>query len=371
MSLTPVRSYTRLAIAIVIAAVVISASILSYSSFESTVTRTGTSDTTTATTTLTVVDISTFATTVTSTQTTTCIEGVVTSSTLAFEGAGTGSPVGSVIPLNSTHSCQLGVTLGVAAYPTLSMGQNETVYVSLSNDFATPNDVNYTGLPVLPHGFVPRFGIAGDYTLPISDGCLWPSSAYEPAFIAIYNESGAPVQLNGSPPSISYCPALPNYHSFNASQTITETLSIGGSWTSSNSSEPWINAAYSQFSPGNYTVVAFDPWGQLAELNFQVGGISLQDFSLCPSDCLYPSPYLTGEIYLGGSSPLKSLQLIVNGTDEGVQTYGPGTNIDVILIYKGGFQNPQVIRGEAYVLRFVATFEDNSTASAMTTVVAE
>jgi hypothetical protein len=52
MSVTPVRSFTRLAFAIVIAAVVISASVLSYSSFEETVTRT-VANTTTITTTIT------------------------------------------------------------------------------------------------------------------------------------------------------------------------------------------------------------------------------------------------------------------------------------------------------------------------------
>ena len=195
MSVTT-QSYTRLAIAIVIAAVVISASILSYSSFEATITGTGTTDTTTATSTLTVVDISTFATTVTSTQTTTCIEGAVTSSTLAFEGAGTANPVGSVIPLISTNDCQLGVTLGVASYPVVSVGQNETIYRSLSNDFTTPNDVNYTGPPVLPHGFVLDSAATNDYILPVPDICLSELSAYEPAFVAVYNGSGAPVQLS-------------------------------------------------------------------------------------------------------------------------------------------------------------------------------
>lgn len=120
---------------------------------------------------------------------------------------------------------------------------------------------------------------------------------------------------------------------------------------------------------GVYTLVAGDEWSHIKFLYFQVGGIALKDFSLCPSDCLYPSPYLTGEIYLGGPSPLRSLQLIVNGTDEGVVNYGD-TQTDVILIYKGGFQNPPVVTGEACSLRFIATFEDNSNSTATTVVTA-
>ena len=117
-------------------------------------------------------------------------------------------------------------------------------------------------------------------------------------------------------------------------------------------------------------MVAGDEWGHTQILYFQVGGIALQGFSLCPSNCIYPSPYLTGEIYLGGPSPLKTLQLIVNGTDEGTVKYGP-TQTDVILIYKGGFQNPPAVTGEAYALRFVATFEDGSTSTATTVVIAD
>jgi hypothetical protein len=49
MNTSPTRSYTHLAIAIIVAAVVISASVLSYSSFEATVTRTGTTITDTST----------------------------------------------------------------------------------------------------------------------------------------------------------------------------------------------------------------------------------------------------------------------------------------------------------------------------------
>jgi hypothetical protein len=168
---------------------------------------------------------------------------------------------------------------------------------------------------------------------------------------------------------------IANTFTFKPQQNVSSYVDLKGYWTAGGISYPigvlyGVEGEFHPFVPGVYTLAAGDEWGHVKLLYFQVGGISLQSFSLCPSDCIYPSPYLTGEIYLGGPSPLKSLQLIVNGTDEGVQTYGPNTNIDVILIYKGGFQNPPVISGEAYVLRFVATFEDNSTASATTVVVA-
>jgi hypothetical protein len=87
----------------------------------------------------------------------------------------------------------------------------------------------------------------------------------------IYNGSGVPMQLTDSDIATLNCPHLTGtFRSFNASQTLTETLSIGAFWTGADASQPWENATYSPFSPGNYTIVAFDPWGQLAEFNFTV-----------------------------------------------------------------------------------------------------
>jgi hypothetical protein len=127
---------------------------------------------------------------------------------------------------------------------------------------------------------------------------------------------------------------------------------------------------FHQFTAGPYTIVAEDVWNQTAFAYFDVTGISLQGFSLCTSNCGYPSPYLSGYIYFDGPAPLKSLRLIVNGTSQGVQTWTGNTLAKFVEWYKGGFQNPPVVRGDSYVLQFIATFADNSTAAATTTVVA-
>jgi hypothetical protein len=55
-------------------------------------------------------------------------------------------------------------------------------------------------------------------------------------------------------------------------QTKTESISVGGNWHSLNANEPWINATYSRFTSGNYTIIAFDVWRQTAEQNFAVIG---------------------------------------------------------------------------------------------------
>ena len=257
----PVRSFTRLAVAIVIAAVIVSAGALSYSSFESTVTKT-----TVSTATSTQVSVSTLTTTSTvvstETVTTTCNQG---SAITNFDA--------HVLPQNSTTDCALGITLGLEANSSTTAGVNETVYLSLTNDLPMARNVNYTGPPTLPNGLDLSSAAAYDYVLPLQPACAYPStSSYEPAFIAVYNGSGAPVQLNDSPvPIVSCITSLSQtYHPFNASQTITETISIAGYYTSTDASEPWVNATHSPLSPGNYTLVAFDPWGQLTELGFTV-----------------------------------------------------------------------------------------------------
>ncbi len=169
-------------------------------------------------------------------------------------------------------------------------------------------------------------------------------------------------QANSDNATIQGASAFP---SGGATRTISVSDSLSGYWTGNRTS-----SSFDSFLPGIYSVAAMDQWGQVVVLQFEVSGISLQNFSLCPSNCLYPSPSLTGEIYFGGPSLAKSMELFVNGTDEGSLGHGIGST-NVIYLYKGSFQSPQVIAGDAYVIKFVATLADNSTATASTTVVAK
>jgi hypothetical protein len=247
-----------------------------------------------------------------------------------------------------------------------SLLQNQTlkVEVSVKNGLVLTNTVP----------------LSGDWK--VKNLTMGPCSFYEdyPYGIAVYQgrytlqnvSSGTQVQTYA--PGGYFCGAVivSNAFTFAPQQNVSSYVDLRGYYTAGETAHPgggYSEGVFHPFLPGVYTLVAGDEWGHIKFLYFQVGGIALKDFSLCPSNCVYPSPYLTGEIYLGGPSPLKSLQLIVNGTDEGVVNYGR-TQTDVILIYKGGFQNPPVVAGEAYSLRFIATFEDNSNSTATTVVTA-
>ena len=96
--------------------------------------------------------------------------------------------------------------------------------------------------------------------------------------LPIPNESGGPQVLTDAPPNlfISSCPAATSgscdCYWFAPFETKAESISVGGVWQSPVTNEPWVNATYARFTPGNYTVIAFDWWGQTAEQNFTVVG---------------------------------------------------------------------------------------------------
>ena len=167
-----------------------------------------------------------------------------------------------------------GITLGLSASTLVPTGANETITISLTNLLPVPRQTRYTGFPNLPDGIYPY---QTWYVLPLNGGCTYGPTGPEPAFIVIYNESGAPMQLNVASPSLVACAESAmtangnaNYYQFAPFQSISESVSIGGHWTSSDAGEPWINATYTRFAPGTYTIVAFDLWMQTASMNFTV-----------------------------------------------------------------------------------------------------
>ena len=97
--------------------------------------------------------------------------------------------------------------------------------------------------------------------------------------------------------------------------------------------------------------------------------MSLRNFSLCSSNCVYPSPYLSGEILFNGSAPVSSLHLLVNNTSEDYN-YFNNSITHFSYLYKGSFQNPPVVSGQTYWIKFAATFKDNTEAEVSTLVVA-
>ncbi len=246
----PVRDYTRIAIALVVTGLVISAAILSAPLFRS-------ADTSTTT------EVETSILTITSpvTDTVTVPPTCVSETSVSYSGA---------YAQSSTTNCTYWLTLDVNANSSIPEGQNESISISVINDLPAPRGVSYPTADVQLPGLNFSNSQTEDYVLPLQDISCGPPYA---TFMALYNSSGTPMELNiqQTPPVICYQPLIfPDYDNFNASQAQTVNVSIGGYWTSPNSSLLWLGAVYHQFTPGSYTIIAVDSWNQVVELTFTV-----------------------------------------------------------------------------------------------------
>jgi hypothetical protein len=189
-----------------------------------------------------------------------------TSSTLSTSSTTCGTVTVNTTDVSSTN-CQLGLTFTLSIESgTIEGGENLTAKVSIRNDLPSNRNVTFTGTPTMHGGLTPDSPELGVYLLP-SPGCSTNVSGY----IAAYNSSDAPQQLNDDAPNLACgVSGLAGFmHQFFPYQTINQTLTLGGYYHSSDASEPWLNATYVQFTPGQqYAVAAFDGWGQLLTLNF-------------------------------------------------------------------------------------------------------
>ena len=134
------------------------------------------------------------------------------------------------------------------------------------------------------------------------------------------------------------------------------------------------------FVPGVYTVAVGDEWGQVNVLHFQVvaksyaPSVVLESLSLCTSNCYYPAPFLTGTVYFNSTAPARNFDLTVNGT---VVNAGPGpvgegypiTATNVPFVLKETLEYP-VVAGDDYVISIEFYFNDATSATATTNVVA-
>ena len=150
-------------------------------------------------------------------------------------------------------------------------GKNETFYLSVHNDLASNNSLVQENAILPPHI---SFNISNSLSsLRDATDILPLNQCGQTAWIAVYNESGLPVQLNDATPTVLICGELnsgPPPIQFTPYQTLTQDITVGGYWHSSNATAPWEDATFAQFGPGQYTVVAFDQWTQPIMLNFTV-----------------------------------------------------------------------------------------------------
>ena len=184
-----------------------------------------------------------------------------------------------------------------------SISQNQTlrVDVSVSNDLYLTNTVP----------------LSKDFK--VQNLTMGPCSFYEnyPYGVVVYQgkyaldniSSGTQIEIYRAGNLFLRGGLLSNTFTFQPHQNISSYVDLSGYWTAGET--PMQGGGSSQgvlhpFLPGVYTLVVGDEWGNVKIMYFQVGGISLQGFSLCASNCGYPSPYLTGESLPSAALPRSS-----------------------------------------------------------------
>jgi len=98
--------------------------------------------------------------------------------------------------------------------------------------------------------------------------------------------------------------------------------------------------------------------------------VMLQNFSICPSNCLYTSPHISGDVLINYSAPWTSVKYFINGTCacparnfSGIS----GGNYD--YAWKSTSPVP-IIPGDDYTLTFILTFGDGRSFTVSTSVIA-
>ncbi|MDG6928459.1 MAG: hypothetical protein JRN39_00140 [Nitrososphaerota archaeon] len=212
-------------------------------------------------------------------------------------------------------NCKAGLTLGLGiASQTVILGNNETITVFVQNDLPSYNTANFTGFPALPYGVDPNGALPSAYLLPEPAACGFTFGAL--AYFVVYNASHSPVQLDDYRRPPVMCPyVILDSFRFAPSQRVGWTFALGGYYTSPN--EPWLNATYHQFGPGEYTVVAFDLWGDVAALNFTVapGELYLTASGICTVGAAYEPCWGSDQAYVfncAGAAPEGCTQRVVS-----------------------------------------------------------
>jgi hypothetical protein len=99
--------------------------------------------------------------------------------------------------------------------------------------------------------------------------------------------------------------------------------------------------------------------------------VVLQNFSICPTNCLYPSPFIEGEVVIHYSSDMHSMQFLVNGMGDPPRNFtGTPNPTNYIYIFKAESPIP-IQAGQTYTLTFVIVFDDGLTDSTRINVIAE
>ena len=321
---------------------------------------------------------------------------------------------------------KLGLQISTNATGALSISANETNLLNKVNNVTAAADWPFPNTGSLPCGNYNQFPI--EYA--VLQGHYDSGNYTSASALTLYDPGDVYLCVTESflGPYLLFAPVSDNV-SYSSGQEgsflVSANVSVTGYWTRSGTT-----ASFHQFPPGVYTVLVEDEWGNILLLPFTVTSntISVSGLSLCPSDCVYPAPYVSASVLINGSVPISSLTVYVNNTYDGVAFQNPSTttiacttgtgqtcsvelggsgsssgtsttitkyyatcsvpanatscsatytgSVNPLTVfdyqYKGSLPSSFIpaVPGDTYMFKFVATFEDGSTATASASTIA-
>jgi hypothetical protein len=108
--------------------------------------------------------------------------------------------------------------------------------------------------------------------------------------------------------------------------------------------------------------------------------INVTGLGLCSSNCIYPSPYAYATVAINAVVPISTLAVYVNNTYDSTPIRNPNTTTGFgntmapyAYLFKGSLPSQFVpaVKGAIYFFKFVATFQDGSTATAIASTIAD
>ena len=277
MSAQPVKSYATLAIAIVVAALVVGASIYASSSLKTTTTITKTTTITTST------------------------NGTSVITTTAEAPSSVQIPVSSVSVQDNSTGLKLYLYVSANTTGAIFVFTYESNMLNRVNNVTTTGKWPYPNTNSYPCGNYDQFPI--EYAVMQGN---WGLANYSLASsLALYNT--APIYAcpteNYPQHFLSFAPLSDNASriimpgSWKESFSVSVKYAVPGYWTGSGT-----NASFHDFSPGVYTVLADDEWGNVLLLHFTVAAASAGSIttSLASVEC-YPGALPTNSSSSSGS----------------------------------------------------------------------
>ncbi len=215
--------------------------------------------------------------------------------TSTYAGVGVTSSfqtLGSTSTQDEALGLRLSLHISANATGALSISTNETNLLNKVNNVTAANDWPYPNTNSNPCGNYDQ--IPTEFA--VLQGHYDMSNYTSASSLTLYDPGdfySCPTEVFPGP-YLLFAPLSDNvsrsYSSgYESSFLASASYSVTGYWTGSGNT-----ASFHQFSPGIYTVLAEDEWGNVVLLPFTVGNaISITGLSLCPSNCVYPAPYVS------------------------------------------------------------------------------